>query len=459
MYRFSSLPPLLRTTLICSLLTVGLLVVGCDSGGSGGGGDDTPLESANSVTVDLSSSSSGSSTSSSDEKASAKASGILKVTFVYQKNSGSNCTRSTTDNDVNTSGGYNKSFDPSEANGDCNSPADFDGVKAGFSPGSNSSASGLVLSIRDEEGTELASDDGADGELGASVTNSDDVTFPDDGDDGSDGGDDGDTTAPNAPANLSGSAGDGSVDLNWDTVSASDLDGYNVYRSTSSISDVSGMDPINGSPLPNTSYTDDGVNNGTTYYYVVTAVDGNGNESSASNEISRTPSTEGDGGGNGQTDRLVPVLEGNEWTVKVQNNNDLPGPITLVAVSQTRLELLDSDGNTQSIVNVSQDSDGLVVESSREEGGGNEETNVVRLKYPAEAGDSYQHTDGDGTTFTVSVSRTDVTVPAGTFENCLQYKIDGSDPITFKPGVGPVRWEFSGSDNPIYTLKSTNVTP
>ena len=37
MYHTSSLRTILRTTLVCSLLTVGLLVVGCDSGGSNGG--------------------------------------------------------------------------------------------------------------------------------------------------------------------------------------------------------------------------------------------------------------------------------------------------------------------------------------------------------------------------------------------------------------------------------------
>lgn len=37
MYQISSLRTILRTALVCSLVTVGLLVVGCDSGGSNGG--------------------------------------------------------------------------------------------------------------------------------------------------------------------------------------------------------------------------------------------------------------------------------------------------------------------------------------------------------------------------------------------------------------------------------------
>lgn len=40
MYRFHSATTVLRTALICSLLTVGFLVVGCDSGGSNGGGSN-----------------------------------------------------------------------------------------------------------------------------------------------------------------------------------------------------------------------------------------------------------------------------------------------------------------------------------------------------------------------------------------------------------------------------------
>ncbi|WP_051010711.1 LpqB family beta-propeller domain-containing protein [Salinibacter ruber] len=110
-----------------------------------------------------------------------------------------------------------------------------------------------------------------------------------------DGGDNGDGSGGNgttlsAPSGLSGSAGDGTVDLGWDAVSAEDLGGYNVYRSTSSISDISGKSPLNESLLPGTSYTDDGVENGTTYYYVVSAVDTSGNESGSSSEVTASPS-------------------------------------------------------------------------------------------------------------------------------------------------------------------------
>ena len=98
-----------------------------------------------------------------------------------------------------------------------------------------------------------------------------------------------DTTAPSAPSGLEATSGDGEIDLNWSNVSASDLDGYNVYRSTSSFSDVSGQSPINGSLLSDPSFTDSDVSNGTTYYYRVTAVDDAENESGVSGEASVTP--------------------------------------------------------------------------------------------------------------------------------------------------------------------------
>lgn len=112
---------------------------------------------------------------------------------------------------------------------------------------------------------------------------------------GNGGGNGSDTTPPSAPSGLFASAGDGAVELRWEAVSADDLDGYNVYRSTSSIDDVSEENPLNGSLLSDTSYTDDEVENGTEYNYAVTAVDESDNESSASDEVTATPSSGADG--------------------------------------------------------------------------------------------------------------------------------------------------------------------
>jgi hypothetical protein len=70
------------------------------------------------------------------------------------------------------------------------------------------------------------------------------------------------------------------VSLSW-TASTSVVSGYNVYRSTTS---GTGYAKANGSLVGAVNYTDSSVANGTTYYYVTTAVDGSGNESSNSNE-------------------------------------------------------------------------------------------------------------------------------------------------------------------------------
>jgi fibronectin type 3 domain-containing protein len=73
-----------------------------------------------------------------------------------------------------------------------------------------------------------------------------------------------------------------SVGLSW-TASTSTVNGYNVYRSTTS---GAGYTKLNGGLVSLVNYTDSTVANGTTYYYVTTAVDGSGLESINSNEAS-----------------------------------------------------------------------------------------------------------------------------------------------------------------------------
>ncbi len=94
---------------------------------------------------------------------------------------------------------------------------------------------------------------------------------------------------PSAPTNLGATPGNAQVSLGWTAVSGAT--GYNVKRSTS-----------NGGPYSNvatnvsgTSFVNTGLTNGTTYYYVVTAVNASG-ESGVSAQVSATPSaTGGDG--------------------------------------------------------------------------------------------------------------------------------------------------------------------
>jgi carboxypeptidase family protein len=72
------------------------------------------------------------------------------------------------------------------------------------------------------------------------------------------------------------------VALTW-SASTSTVAGYNVYRSTIS---GTGYAKINSSPVAVLNFTDSTVLNGTTYYYVTTAVDSSNNESTYSNQVS-----------------------------------------------------------------------------------------------------------------------------------------------------------------------------
>jgi hypothetical protein len=72
-----------------------------------------------------------------------------------------------------------------------------------------------------------------------------------------------------------------SVDLSWNASQSSGVVGYNVYRGDKTGGPYSRIN----SPLEaSTSYTDAVVNGGSTYYYVVTAIDANGLESNYSNQ-------------------------------------------------------------------------------------------------------------------------------------------------------------------------------
>jgi hypothetical protein len=93
-----------------------------------------------------------------------------------------------------------------------------------------------------------------------------------------------DQTPPAAPANLRATDwSPSSITLQWDPVS--DAAEYWIYRATNS---GSYGDPIAMIGPASTTYTDNTVDEGTTYFYVVKAVDAALNVSAASNEISQT---------------------------------------------------------------------------------------------------------------------------------------------------------------------------
>jgi hypothetical protein len=75
-----------------------------------------------------------------------------------------------------------------------------------------------------------------------------------------------------------------SVTLSW-KASGSPVVGYNVYRSTSAAGNYV---RINSTLVQVTTFTDQYVQSGSTYYYVTRAVDGRGRESVNSNEVRAT---------------------------------------------------------------------------------------------------------------------------------------------------------------------------
>ena len=83
---------------------------------------------------------------------------------------------------------------------------------------------------------------------------------------------------PSTPATPSGHI----VDLRWNPSSSSVI-GYNIYRGTQPGGPYA---RISASPAAGTVYTDNNVQAGALYFYVVTAVDASAQESAFSNESS-----------------------------------------------------------------------------------------------------------------------------------------------------------------------------
>jgi len=99
------------------------------------------------------------------------------------------------------------------------------------------------------------------------------------------GGSGGPDLPPAAPSNLMANAGDRKVSLTWTANSESDLAGYRLYRSNTSGEDYALVVSLGLV----SSYKDEGLVNGQTYFYVLSAVDLGGHESGFSNEVSATP--------------------------------------------------------------------------------------------------------------------------------------------------------------------------
>jgi len=93
----------------------------------------------------------------------------------------------------------------------------------------------------------------------------------------------GDVTPPEEPTNVTVTTPglSGKLVITWDDNDEDDLAGYNIYRSNESGGNYIQVGTVDKTV---TSFTDVGLQDGKTYYYVVTAFDDSGNESPQSDE-------------------------------------------------------------------------------------------------------------------------------------------------------------------------------
>ncbi|MFS1512082.1 glycoside hydrolase family 6 protein [Chengkuizengella sp. SCS-71B] len=144
-----------------------------------------------------------------------------------------------------------------------------------------------------------------------------------------------DNTAPNAPNGLTAIADDGVIGLSWSSVIGADS--YNLKRSATS----GGPYTTIGNNLTNTNYSDTGLTNGSTYYYVVSAVNDIG-ESANSSEVSAIPNPPPAPGsftltaeaGNGNVD-LSWTISSNAISYDVKRSETQSGPFTSIASALT----------------------------------------------------------------------------------------------------------------------------
>ncbi len=130
-----------------------------------------------------------------------------------------------------------------------------------------------------------------------------------------------DSSPPAAPSGVSATGGDIIVSLNWNDNSEVDINGYNVYRSTTSGGPYTRQ---NGAPLSSSDFNDTNVTNGTMYYYVVTAVDTSLNESANSSQVSARP----------QLNPIVGIL--GSWTTGTTHAKETGINRALVFVAHTK---------------------------------------------------------------------------------------------------------------------------
>lgn len=152
-------------------------------------------------------------------------------------------------------------------------------------------------------------------------------------------------TPPPAPTGLTATPGNGQVILNWSV--ASGATSYNVHRATVS----GGPYTTIATGVTATTFTNPGLNNGTTYYFVVSASN-SGGEGPNSTQVSATPQAPAapnaptaltaTGGKNKITLRWTQSTSANLQYNRVYRSDTSGGPYTLVAQLAPRISYSDA---------------------------------------------------------------------------------------------------------------------
>lgn len=161
--------------------------------------------------------------------------------------------------------------------------------------------------------------------------------------------------APSASSGLAATAGDGQVSLTW--AATAGATGYSVHRGTASGSHTTIQTNVTG-----TSYVDTGLTNGTTYYYVVTGTNAEG-EGGDSNEASATPAAST----MPTVVTLTSVAAEDGWVRESNETSNAGGTINSSATTTSALRLGDDKNDRQYKAVVSFDTssipDGATIQS------------------------------------------------------------------------------------------------
>jgi carboxypeptidase T len=141
-------------------------------------------------------------------------------------------------------------------------------------------------------------------------------------------------TAPGTPGALAATAGDAQIGLTWTAVSGATA--YRVHRALTS----GGPYTTIRSNVAGASYTDTGLTNGTTYYYVVTATNGAG-EGPNSNEASAAPVAAP------VSVTLVSVAAQDGWVLESGETTNAGGSIDATATTTSALRVGDTNQDRQ----------------------------------------------------------------------------------------------------------------